>query len=66
MPRKIRDVVKDLKKAGFYLVSGGKGSHRKFKHQKISEAAIVPGKDNDDARPYLEKQVRDLIDKTKD
>jgi hypothetical protein len=30
MPRKIRQLVSDLKKAGFELTSGGKGSHRKF------------------------------------
>jgi predicted RNA binding protein YcfA (HicA-like mRNA interferase family) len=32
MPREIRDLIKDLKSAGWIQVSGGKGSHRKFKH----------------------------------
>jgi predicted RNA binding protein YcfA (HicA-like mRNA interferase family) len=35
MPRKIRELVKDLRDAGFDLIaSAGKGSHRKFKHPK--------------------------------
>ena len=32
MPRKIRELIQDLKAAGWRQISGGKGSHRKFKH----------------------------------
>jgi predicted RNA binding protein YcfA (HicA-like mRNA interferase family) len=35
VPRKIRQLVSDLELAGFYLVPGGKGSHRKFRHPKM-------------------------------
>jgi predicted RNA binding protein YcfA (HicA-like mRNA interferase family) len=61
MPRKIRELVSDLKKAGFVLVHGGKGSHRKFRHSRIPGAVILSGADNDDARHYQEKQVRNAI-----
>ena len=30
VPRKIRDLLKDLRKAGFTLAPGGKRSHRKY------------------------------------
>ena len=36
MPRKIRELVRDLKKSGWYL-DRQKGSHRVFKHPKLAE-----------------------------
>ena len=65
VPRKIRELLKDLRKAGFSLVPGGKGSHRKFTHPKVMVPAIVPGKDGDDAKPYLEKHVAEKIDESR-
>jgi predicted RNA binding protein YcfA (HicA-like mRNA interferase family) len=61
MPRKIRQLVSDLTRAGFVLVVGGKGSHRKFRHGRISGAVILSGGDGEDARHYQEKQVRNAI-----
>ncbi len=61
MPRKIRDLLKDLRKAGFILVDGGKGSHRKFQGKAGKVVMIVPGGDGDDAQPYLERQVQEKI-----
>lgn len=62
MPRKIRDLLKDLRNAGFVPVDGGKGSHRKLVHRMHrSVTAIVPGKEGDDAMRYLEKHVADTI-----
>lgn len=63
MPRKVRDVERDLSKAGFILdTRGGKGSHRKYKHPLVPEETItVSGNSGDDVRAYLEKQVRDTI-----
>ena len=60
MPRKIRQLVSDLTKAGFVLTHGGKGSHRKFRHARISGSVILSG-DGEDARHYKEKQVRNAI-----
>jgi predicted RNA binding protein YcfA (HicA-like mRNA interferase family) len=61
MPRKIRQLIGDLEAAGFAKVPGGKGSHRKFRHPKMSGAVILSGKDGDDAHHYQEKQVRNAI-----
>lgn len=62
MPRKIRELVKDLRDAGFELVSGGKGSHRKFTHDKYPGAVTLSGRDGDDAKRYQEKQVQSAIE----
>jgi predicted RNA binding protein YcfA (HicA-like mRNA interferase family) len=63
MPRKVRDLLKDLREAGFELVpGGGKGSHRKFTHANYSGAVTVSGKDGDDAKRYQEKQVKRAIE----
>jgi len=61
VPRKIRDLIKDLKKAGFCQVPGGKGSHRKFSHPNVHVPAIIPGQEGDDALHYLEKHVAEKI-----
>ncbi len=63
MPRKVRELARDLKNAGFELISGaGKGSHRKFTHANFPGAVTLSGKDNADAKPYQEKQVRKAIE----
>jgi predicted RNA binding protein YcfA (HicA-like mRNA interferase family) len=61
MPRKIRQLVADLENAGFVVATGGKGSHRKFRHPKFLGSVILSGKDGDDAHPYQEKQVRNAV-----
>ena len=61
MPRKIRQLIADLASAGFAQVSGGKGSHRKFRHPKRPGAVILNGAAGDDARPYQETQVRNAV-----
>jgi predicted RNA binding protein YcfA (HicA-like mRNA interferase family) len=65
MPRKIRQLVADLQQAGFQLVPGGKGSHRKFRHPKLAGAVILSGKDGEDAHHYQEKHVRQALLETK-
>lgn len=64
MPRKIRQLIADLEDAGFRVVPGGKGSHRKFRHPRFPGAVILSGKEGDDALPYQEKQVRNAIGET--
>jgi predicted RNA binding protein YcfA (HicA-like mRNA interferase family) len=65
MPRKIRQLIADLNNAGFCIVPGGKGSHRKFRHDRFSGAVILSGKDGDDALPYQERQVRRAVQQTR-
>ena len=60
MPRKIRELIRDLHRAGF-IDRGGKGSHRNFKHPDGSRITIS-GNPGDDARPYQEKAVRQVLE----
>ncbi|MEB3215817.1 MAG: type II toxin-antitoxin system HicA family toxin [Nostocales cyanobacterium 94392] len=61
MPKKIRELKKLLLKAGFFY-QPAKGSHTKWKHPKLSKAIIIAGKDGDDAKAYLEKQVNESLE----
>ena len=60
MPRKIRELIRELERAGF-TDRGGKGSHRNFRHPKGGRVT-VSGKPNDDAKPYQEKEVRRAVE----
>jgi predicted RNA binding protein YcfA (HicA-like mRNA interferase family) len=65
VPRKIRDLLKDLRNAGFTLSSGGKGSHRKYEHPAVKIPVIIPGRDGDDAKAYLERHISEKITESK-
>jgi len=56
MPRKVRQLIADLEKAGFET-RGGKGSHRNFTHPK-GLRVTVSGHAGDDAKHYQERDVR--------
>jgi predicted RNA binding protein YcfA (HicA-like mRNA interferase family) len=60
MPRKIRELIRDLERAGF-VNRGGKGSHRNFEHPKVSRTVVLAGKEGDDAKSYQEIAVRRAI-----
>jgi predicted RNA binding protein YcfA (HicA-like mRNA interferase family) len=61
MPRKIRQLRADMARAGFNLEpKRGKGSHTWWE-QPTGVTVNIPGHDGDDAKPYLEKQVRAAI-----
>jgi predicted RNA binding protein YcfA (HicA-like mRNA interferase family) len=63
MPKKIRELKAMLSKAGF-TKRPGKGSHSIWVHDKIPELPItIAGKDGDDAKIYLERQVRQRLKK---
>lgn len=62
MPRKVRELLSDLLRAGFSEITGGKGSHRKLTHPDFSGAVTLSGKSGDDAKPYQERQVRRAIE----
>jgi predicted RNA binding protein YcfA (HicA-like mRNA interferase family) len=60
MPRKIRELISDLVRAGF-VDRGGKGSHRNFEHPH-GRRVTVSGQPGDDAKPYQEREVRRAIE----
>ncbi|MCB1091490.1 MAG: type II toxin-antitoxin system HicA family toxin [Verrucomicrobiae bacterium] len=62
MPRKIRELARDLERAGF-VNRGGKGSHRNFSHPK-GVGVTLSGKDGADAKLYQEKQVKRAIERS--
>jgi predicted RNA binding protein YcfA (HicA-like mRNA interferase family) len=62
MPRKIRALIRDLKKAGF-INRGGKGNHRNYEHPKGMRVTIS-GKLGDDVKPYQEKEVKRKIEES--
>lgn len=61
MPRKVRDLIADLEHAGWHLVEGGKGSHRKFAHVRSMRKVILSGQSGADALRYQEKQIKQAI-----
>jgi predicted RNA binding protein YcfA (HicA-like mRNA interferase family) len=61
MPRKIRQLVADLERAGWALVDDGKGSHRKLSHARSKRKVILSGQPGADALHYQEKQVKQAI-----
>ena len=64
MPRKVREVIRDLQRAGF-ADRGGKGSHRNFTHPKVRKTVTVSGNEGDDALSYQEKAARLAIEESK-
>ena len=63
MPRKVRQLIKDLKDAGFSIMPGaGKGSHRKLVHPRYPGAVTISGSDGDDAKRYQEKAIKKALE----
>jgi predicted RNA binding protein YcfA (HicA-like mRNA interferase family) len=66
MPKKIRELKKLLLQAGF-TYRPGKGSHTIWSHFLLpNEPITIAGKDGDDAKTYLEKQVNQRLKKLED
>ena len=59
MPRKIRQLITDLERAGF-VNRGGKGSHRNFLHPS-GVRVTLSGRPGDDAKRYQEQEVAQRI-----
>jgi predicted RNA binding protein YcfA (HicA-like mRNA interferase family) len=59
MPKKIRELIRDLKKAGF-VDRGGKGSHRNFTHTRGAKIT-VSGNPSHDAKRYQEGDVEKAV-----
>ena len=63
MPRKIRELIRDLERAGF-TNRGGTGSHRNFAHPN-GVRATLSGKAGDDAKRYQEREVKNKIEESR-
>ena len=64
MPRKVRELIRDLQNSGF-VDRGGKGNHRNFVHSNVKKPITISGKEGDDAKRYQEKAVRLAIEEVK-
>ncbi|MGZ5031124.1 MAG: type II toxin-antitoxin system HicA family toxin [Methylobacter sp.] len=66
MPRKIRELIQDLRNAGVYEIPGsGKGSHRKFVHKNYAGSVTISGHIGEDAKHYQEKHVAQALEQVK-
>ncbi|MDE2736302.1 MAG: type II toxin-antitoxin system HicA family toxin [Gemmatimonadota bacterium] len=62
MPRKIRELIADLERAGFRLRKNKRGgSHRRYQHPKGPQVTLS-GNRGDDAHHYQEKEVKQAIE----
>jgi predicted RNA binding protein YcfA (HicA-like mRNA interferase family) len=64
VPPKIRELIADLRAAGF-VDRGGKGSHRNFVHPKVSRPVTISGGSGDDAKQYQVRAVQLAIEESK-
>jgi len=64
MPRKVRQLIADLERAGF-VNRGGKGSHRNFMHPRGFRVTIS-GQPGDDAKHYQERDVTRALEAAKE
>jgi predicted RNA binding protein YcfA (HicA-like mRNA interferase family) len=61
MPKKIRELKAILRRAGWVMVAGGKGSHTKWAHATVPRRLILSGKDGNDAKPKQERDVENAV-----
>ena len=64
MPPKIRELIRDLEKAGFEN-RGGKGSHRNFVHPEVKQPLTISGALGNDAKQYQVRSVKNAIEELK-
>lgn len=61
MPRKISELINELKQAGFKRADSHGGSHRKFKHSSGMKITLS-GNSGEDAKHYQERDVKRAIE----
>ena len=64
MPPKVRELIGDLKRAGF-VDRGGKGRHRNFVHPEVAKPVVISGNPGDDAKRYQVRAVEFAIEASK-
>jgi predicted RNA binding protein YcfA (HicA-like mRNA interferase family) len=62
LPRKVKELIRDLKRAGF-VNRGGKGSHRNYLHPR-GVRITISGQAGDDAKRYQERDVEIALQET--
>ena len=60
MPRKVRELIRDLERAGFEN-RGGRGSHRNFVHRDCPIVVCISGHPGSDAKAYQERDVKKAL-----
>ena len=66
MPRKIRELRRDLRQAGWYI-EHQTGSHQRWVHPLVHDLKItLAGADGADAKPYMEKDVREAVQRARE
>ncbi len=60
MPRKVRELQADLRRAGF-VPEPGKGSHVVWRHHESATRVTLAGGDGADAKPYQERELRQAL-----
>lgn len=60
MPRKVRELIRDLEAVGF-VNRGGKGNHKNYVHPRVPKPVTIAGSLGRDAKKYQEIAVRDAI-----
>ena len=63
MPRKVRELIRDLERAGF-ISRGGKGSHRNYLHPR-GVRITISGQLGADAKRYQERDVEKALQETR-
>ena len=64
MPPKVRELVAELRRAGF-VDRGGKGSHRNFVHPQVARPVTISGAPGDDAKQYQIQAVKLAVEESK-
>jgi predicted RNA binding protein YcfA (HicA-like mRNA interferase family) len=64
LPRKVRELIGDLLRAGF-KDRGGKGNHRNFVHPRLRMPVTISGAMGDDAKNYQERAVKAAVEESK-
>jgi predicted RNA binding protein YcfA (HicA-like mRNA interferase family) len=61
MPRKLRQLRADLRKAGWYI-DHQTGSHQRWKHPLVRDYDVtLAGADGADAKAYQERDVQEAV-----
>jgi predicted RNA binding protein YcfA (HicA-like mRNA interferase family) len=65
MPRKIRELRRDLRRTGWEIALQ-KGSHQQWLHPLVRDLRVtVSGADGKDAQEYQEEEVREAVARAK-